>query len=153
PGQAHAWLEAFVIVLHQSAVEPASTGLHQSAIGICAIIKSRNEVRKAIIGRVGLAVSGPPQPQGERQPCLYLPGVIAVKLQVMPAGQHFLLVVRLGVTTEWQVFEQDVGNRVARAAVRPTNLVEQEITYGPLILDVMAEESADLEIVGTYHFR
>ena len=56
-GQAHSWLEALIVVFYQSAAEPAGACLDQRAIRIRAIVKSRNKVSNAIIGRVGLPVS------------------------------------------------------------------------------------------------
>ena len=59
----------------------------------------------------------------------------------MPAGQYFLLMVGLKVTTNRQVFEQCVSNRIARARASLAKLVEVTAKKNKLILDVMAEES------------
>ena len=61
--------------------------------------------------------------------------------------------VGLKVATNWQVFEQCVSNRIARARASLAKLVEVKTEKDGLVLDVMAEESTDLEVVGAPHFR
>src|SRR5262249_3805794 len=106
PGESHAWLELLVIVLHQGAAEPPGISLNQSAIGICAIVQSRDKVGDVIIDRIGLAVSGPSQPKSERDCRNYLPRIIPINLQVMPAAQDSFLMIGLKVATKRQVFHE-----------------------------------------------
>src|SRR6185369_196400 len=71
----------------------------------------------------------------------------------MPAAQLLAQVIDLSVAAERQVDVQQVGNRIARARVGAAELGETIRAINQLILDIMAEESADFEAVIADHFR
>src|SRR5438309_99793 len=63
--------------------------------------------------------------------------------------------VNFSVVCDGEIFEQYVRNRIASMAAAgvDSNCAELITTNISLILLVMAEESADLEVVGTNHLR
>src|SRR5687767_468713 len=61
--------------------------------------------------------------------------------------------VRFTVTTDWQVSDQYVSNRIARTRIRATPLRQFITANRFLIFDVMTEVDAHFQVVGAHHFR
>src|SRR5262249_41888180 len=95
PGDAYARLKPTVVRVPYRSVETASISLNQPAKRVLAVEQAWDVVAEAIVRRVGLSVSGPPQTQSERKVRTQLPGIVAVDLEVVPAAQRLLVVIEL----------------------------------------------------------
>src|SRR5262249_3811647 len=156
PGDAHARLVALVVGIDQRARESGLAGLvglNQTAQWVLAVIPAQNKVTDAIIIRVGRGIPRPPHTQCEGDPWMDLPGVVPVKLDVMPAAQVGLLVIEFRIFGDWQVFEEQFGNQIPGSIITGLDGVKPAAAVRLLVLDVVAEKPAELEAVAARQLR
>src|SRR6266566_2302962 len=114
-----------------------------------AIVQPRNIVTNAIVGGEGRRIPGPAQSHSERNHRIQFVGIVSVEFKVMPPTERRLVMVNFGVASKWYVFEEQLGDGVAGVRARTTILGNAVSALSQFVLDIVACQTAKLEIVGT----
>src|SRR5689334_25385116 len=71
----------------------------------------------------------------------------------MPTSERRLVVVDLGITSQWQIFVKKVCDGIPGAAVGTAKLGYAVSALGHLVLNVMAHQCAEFQIALSGNFR